>query len=157
MSYAALFSAPNLIFNATFSADGLRIDVGRSDLYDDRTPDLGPSAYTGNFAIDQPRLPIGHFLLSFGAPLISGAARLQLWDAVLVLNVSTAAGGLSLRLWANAAWEAADVLVLETSGPASEGAAWAITWAPEPGVSTWAGKGYLPRPWMPSALSPLAP
>jgi alpha-L-fucosidase 2 len=77
----------------------VRIDVGRADLYDDRTADSTPHAFTGDFVYDRPRLPIGHLLVQFGVPINSATGRIGLWDAEAQYNVSTGGATTTLRMW----------------------------------------------------------
>ena len=49
------------MYTITGQADGLRIDVSHSGVYDDR----GGLNHTDNFACDRPRLPIGIVLTHF--------------------------------------------------------------------------------------------
>jgi hypothetical protein len=113
----------------------VRIDIGRADLYDDRTQAATPQAFTGDFVYDRPRLPIGHFIVQFSAPLTSASGRLGLWDAEAQYNVSTggSAATTTLRIWASADHELADALVLELGGTERP----AVRWVAEPGDSFW--------------------
>jgi hypothetical protein len=61
-------------------ADGLRIDVSHSGVYDDR----GGLNHTDNFACDRPRLPIGIILTHF-----TGGALTSVRSVVLTLHLST--------------------------------------------------------------------
>ena len=70
----------------------VRLDISRADVYDDRTPQSTPDAWTNDFVYDQPRLPIGHFELTFSAPVRGALGRLSLWGAEASYNVSTADG-----------------------------------------------------------------
>jgi hypothetical protein len=123
-------------------ADGgtLRVDVSRVDVYDDRDARLG-TAFTDDFIFDQPRLPIGHLLLRApGDVFESASARIVLADGVVRGVLETSAGAFGFALYANAAWQSADVIVLETN------ATWNVTWVPELAASTQAGPNYVPNP-----------
>ena len=118
----------------------LRIDISRQSLYDDRTADLGLPLYLNNFVFDQPRLPVGHFILTWASnsqpTAITG--RVSLYDARAMLNVTTPVGGISIALWACAAFNSADVIVMEVSSSGSESAS--IVFVPEIAQSTWSGR-----------------
>ena len=112
----SLFGGNAMVGFMMFQPDNrtVRIDVGRADVYDDRSQDSTPHAFLDDFVYDTPRLPIGHFLVTFGADLVEGSGRLSLWNAQAAYNVSTVAGATTrLRAWASADHELADVLVLE--------------------------------------------
>ena len=137
-----------LLFQPTPSA--LRLDISRQDVYDDRTAALGPPKFLGNFVFDQPRLPVGHFDVTFDAPIAAGSGRISLFSAVSTLSVTTASGAvLSLAVWACAAWDtAADVVAIEATWSGSGGGAPSITWVPDVAESTWSGRDarYVPNP-----------
>ena len=124
------------------SDDALRLDISLQSLWDDRTPDLGSPYYTGNFAYDQPRLPSGSIQISWKSKgqiqLASGSVSLH--RARALLNVTTAAGGFQIEVWASAAWSRAggDVVVLEVTSTGAEEAT--ATWIPAVAASTWASK-----------------
>lgn len=116
----------------------VRVDIGRSDTYDDRTPESTPDAFVHDFVYDQPRLPIGHFLFTFGTPVLGAVGRLSLWDAEASYNVSTAAGQVCrLRAFAPSPTveSTADVVVLEAT---RGGACGRVEFVPAPGDSLWA-------------------
>ena len=121
----------------------LRLEVSKKSLWDDRTPDLvtPPSVlarnktyYTNDFAHDQPRLPSGHFELTWGskkeAPILA-VGRVDLHAARAALDVTTTAsgGGFGVRVWACAAYDVADVVVVETWG-VGDGDAPDVVWVP---------------------------
>jgi hypothetical protein len=137
----------------------LQIDVSRTPVYDDRNASLGAPRFLNNFVFDKPRLPIGHFSITFlGEPILSGDGRISLFSAVSSLNITTAAGNLSLAVWACAAWDtAADVITVEASW--SGASAPTITWVPEIAQSTWSGRNaeYVPNPPPTNASSVLRP
>jgi len=145
------------------SANGeLQMHVSRQTLWDDRTPDLGPIYYLDNFALDQPRLPLGYFSITMtsGAPLLSATGRVSLWDAVAQLNVTTPAGSCALAAWASAAHDraagGADVVVLETSWAGSE--ACVVKWVPLRCASTWSNDArYVFNPPPLNATAVLSP
>ena len=66
----------------------VRVDISRADVYDDRSLESTPHAWTGDFVFDQPRLPIGHFEITFSEPVLGAAGRLSLWNAEASYNVS---------------------------------------------------------------------
>jgi alpha-L-fucosidase 2 len=123
----------------------IRIDVSRTVVYDDRVP--GMPSFLNNFVYDQPRLPIGHFVLTWssGADPVTGLGRLSLFDGTASLNITTPSGALSLRVWASAEWETADVIAVETDS--SGGEVWQVSFVPEAAVSTWnSDASYVPNP-----------
>ena len=117
----------------------LRLDLGRTDIYDDR---VNPNQHTpghaeGNFACDRPRLPIGYFLLSFTHEVVSFTQRLVLWDATAIGKVRTEGGGkCEYAAFAAADYALADVLQLSLNCSGGEEAV--LAWVPQPAVSTWA-------------------
>ena len=130
--------------------DGLRIDLGRTDVYDDRVspPSGGMDAGRGNFACDRPRLPIGIFLVHFsGDAIISFDMRLKLFDAEVEGTVITALGTCAFEMFSNARYDIADVSAIRFSCNATEHAT--LAWVPHAGNSTWAkrcGKNYTYNP-----------
>jgi len=104
----------------------LQLDISSKSLWDDRTSDLqtpssfGPKRkfYVGNFVDDQPRLPSGHFEMSWpsGKAPILASGRVSLFNARATLNVTTTTmgAGFSIAVWASADYESADVVVVET-------------------------------------------
>ena len=124
---------------STGQADGLRIDVGRTDVYDDRVSQPHGSMDPGrrNFACDRPRLPIGIFLVHFaGQQLVSLNMRLKLFDAEIEGIVTTAAGTCDFEMFSNARYDIADVSGIRFSCNGSEHAT--LTWVPHAANSTWA-------------------
>ena len=140
--------AQGLMVRATKSAegiaDGLRIDVGHSGVYDDRTPKSG----RGNFVCDRPRLPIGMFLVHFAAPTLESLSmRLSLYDAVLSGTATTALGRCDFKSFVNADYGTADASAIRFNCSGGERAR--IEWAPSLANSTWAGSrcpGYVYNP-----------
>ena len=121
----------------------VRIDVGRADLYDDRTLAATPHAFTGDFVYDRPRLPIGHLVVSFGAPIVGASGRIGLWDAEAQYNITAAGRTTALRMWASADHELADALVLELGGAAERAE---VRWVPEKGDSFWMARTVAKTP-----------
>ena len=130
----------------------LHIELSRQTVYDDRAPSLGSPRFLENFVFDQPRLPIGHFEVSWAAsPITAGAGRLSLFNARAELNVTYSSNAsLSLAVWACAAWDtAADVVVVEAGwAGGGAGSTPSILWVPDPALSTWTGRDarYVPNP-----------
>ena len=125
------------------SLSSLRLNVNRQTLWDDRTPDLGYPSYIGNFAYDQPRLPCGHFEISWasGAAPSEITGRVILHDGTATVNISTPSGSCSLAVWASAQFDssqaaAADVIVIETFESGSEECI--VQYVAEAAESTWA-------------------
>jgi hypothetical protein len=116
----------------------VRVDISRADVYDDRSLESTPHAWTGDFVFDQPRLPIGHFEIMFSEPVLGAVGRLSLWNAEASYNVSFAGRGKTceLRAWALTPTVAADadVIALEVS---RNGACGRVEWVPEPANSLW--------------------
>ena len=134
----------------------LRLDIGRTDVYDDRVSALNAGGacnatrcpYIGNFALDQPRLPLGHLLIELDTPIIEATGRTILWDARSEISLTTLAGTqLTVAAWACAAWQDGDALVVEVRAIGG-GSLPRISYVPEPAVSTWAGgeKRYVFNP-----------
>lgn len=122
----------------------IRIDISRTVVYDDRTPDM--PQYMNNFVFDQPRLPIGHFYASWVGNLVNATGKISLYNGIVILNIITDQGTLALNMYASADWTTADVMVLETNSTNNEH--WSITWIPEIAQSTWSGQSnrYVPNP-----------
>ena len=140
------------------SPNALRIEVGRTTLYDDRTPDLGTPLYLNNFALDQPRLPIGYVEVTWsGAPITAAAGRLDLLRARATVNVTTAAGAFSVSAWAPAAAALADAIVVEVA-PLAGADTPRTAFVPLPAVSTWASQDarYVFNPAAVAARGPAA-
>ena len=105
--------------------DGLRFDVGRTDVYDDRasvTPGSTPGRGLNrtNFACDSPRLPIGiilaHFASNNNAALSSIDMRLDLFNGEVRGTVAPSGGGAcDLALWSNAVYATADVSAIKVN------------------------------------------
>eukprot|EP01050_Picozoa_sp_SAG11_P022974 SAG11_NODE_4484_length_1878_cov_7.328274_2_plen_337_part_00 len=116
----------------------MRVDISRADVYDDRTPQSTPGSWTNDFVYDQPRLPIGHFELTFSAPVRGAVGRLSLFNAEASYNVSTADGKIcELRAFAPSptAEATADVVVLEAT---RGGVCGRVAFMPAPAESLWA-------------------
>ena len=103
---------------------GLRFDVGRTDIYDDRQSTTNASKPPGsagrsNFACDAPRLPIGAFLANFelrGAvqQLSALEMRIDLFNGQVRGKVTPVGGGsCSFSLWSHAVYSQADVSALQ--------------------------------------------
>jgi alpha-L-fucosidase 2 len=124
----------------------VRLDVSRTVVYDDRTPDLPGTQFLNNFVFDQPRLPVGHFYLGWQGSFSSASARIRLYDGLVALTVTTTLGTLSANIWASADYGTADVIVIETNATAGE--AWRVVFVPEIAQSTWSGQDsrYVPNP-----------
>lgn len=149
------------------TATALEMHVNRQTLWDDRTPDLKSPYYLDNFALDQPRLPVGLFRISWlsGAAPTSAQGRVSLYDGVASLNVSTPSGSCALAAWASAVHDSAapggnggaDVVVLETSWTGGEQCI--VQWETLPCTSTWSGNDnrYVFNPAALNATSTLSP
>jgi alpha-L-fucosidase 2 len=124
----------------------VRIAISRADVYDDRTNETTPDAYMNNFVYDRPRLPIGSLQVTFSSPVLGAEGRIVLHDAEAQYNVTTTAGAILLRVWACAAIDAADAIIVEASGVGGESAS--VVWVPSIAQSTWAGRDshYRPNP-----------
>lgn len=133
---------------------GLRIDIGRSDLYDDRSATGTPHAYKNNFVYDQPRLPLGSFRLTWAGALTGAVGRVGLWDAQASLTLTTSAGAIQVRVWANAADAQGDVIVMELVPSGGESVQ--ATFVPQSAQSTWQGNdpSYVPNPPWQSLSTP---
>ena len=96
----------------------LRLDVSRTDVYDDRAPDATYSVKPDNFVFNRPRLPIGsflffclsyfpagHFVFQPRGKFVAGSMRLRLFQADVVATLATDLGNITIQLFANAAFE----------------------------------------------------
>lgn len=150
-------TTPNNIYASLFGGNGdhgfymyadsgstLRVEIGRTSIYDDRRP--GDANYMGNFVFDQPRLPIGYLQLSTSlGPITAGLGRLDIYNGVARYNVTTVNGTVMLTLWAHAQWQDVDVIVvdaLQLSGSERITA----RFVPEAADSTWSSPQYVPNP-----------
>ena len=152
MMVRATQSAPTTSAHGGGTVDGLRFDVGRSDVYDDRatvTPGSVPGTGLNrtNFACDSPRLPLGIFLAHFkpngsdDATLSSIDMRLDLFNGEVRGTAALSGGGAcQFALWSNAVFTTADVSAVKVS--CSPGAAATLTWVPHAAVSTWAAQSF---------------
>lgn len=136
---------------AGFNSNSLRLSLGRTDVYDDRTAELcggtAPTcnAFQGNFAIDTPRLPIGYMVLDYGAPLLSAIGVLDLWNGTVSGNVTTSTGVLGFRVYGLMNWRDTDAIVIETEVLSGLGG-WNVSFVASPAVSTWANADYVYNP-----------
>ncbi len=78
-----------ILFKDDQLANTLRFEIGRTDVYDHRTP--APSAY------ETSRLPIGQLLLSPLGKIIQFKLRNDLWNAEIRAEITTTEGSLSFR------------------------------------------------------------
>jgi len=119
----------------------IHISLSRSDLYDDRTAESTPAAFMGNFVYDRPRLPVGHYSITFSSPVVSAVGRMRLHTARSEYNVTLVDGMVYLSVWAA---QQLDVIVLECSSTSLVD----VQWVPELAQSTWSGRDskYTPNP-----------
>jgi alpha-L-fucosidase 2 len=123
------------------SLSTIRIDVGSTAIWDDRSP--GTNISLNNFVFDRPRLPLGFLTVDLGAPIIAGSMRLALATGIISANVSTtAAASVALTIFCHARYDLLDVAVVAVS-PAN---AASVKWNPLPAVSTWTDPHYQPNP-----------
>lgn len=78
-----------LLFADDQMPNALRFEIGRTDVYDHRTP--SPSAY------ETSRLPIGQLLLAPVGTLTGMTLRTDLWNAEMRGEISTTEGSISFR------------------------------------------------------------
>ncbi len=103
----------------------LRLDVGRADVQDHRTPMM-------SVGYDRARLPIGHFLLrTAGTVREPVSLRLSLHDAMLEGSIHTDRGTVSLRAYVHA--EDMAIIVKMHCSPGEAGAHW--EWIGEEAIS----------------------
>jgi hypothetical protein len=134
------------------NSSSLRMDVGRTDVWDRRKP--GTPGYingAGNLYM-RPRLPVGHFLIT-APPNCSWVFRTELLAAEIVVNISCAVGGPTTQLKVFAPSEANERsgIVLEVVHSASAAPLLpkeAFTFVAEESKTTRHGapKGYEPNP-----------
>jgi alpha-L-fucosidase 2 len=122
--------------NTTSAADDLGtllIEVGRSDILDDRMP--GSEFAVGNGGrCDRVRLPIGYFVLKTEGKVKSGAMRLSLWDAEISGQLQTTKGAVNFTVLTHAL---KDLNVAHVVGEAGEAGKVSWQWNPRPGNSVW--------------------
>ena len=118
-------------FNTSAGRTALRIDLGRSGVWDRRSAASPPGVFSGSALFDRPRLPIGHLELELPtANLSNGSAfRIDMFRAEAVASIHTLcsqavphfhwpslAASLDLRLVAPHGVAAGLVLELNSSG-----------------------------------------
>jgi alpha-L-fucosidase 2 len=105
--------------------NGLRIDIGRSDVRDHQAGNYSP-------LLAKARLPIGHFLVKPVGKIIKVSARLDLWNAEVKGTIYTDKGTIEFR---NLTFSESNIIYYSTIYTAEEsGFAW--KWVPEESVST---------------------
>jgi len=107
----------------------IRIELGRTDVYDDR-PRSGPLS-TRNFVFDRPRLPIGYIKVPLTGSITGGGMRISLHDARVEGHVNTTTGVTYFQVYTHATRDVSVVKlspvpfssVNERNGPRSPSAA----------------------------------
>ncbi len=111
----------------------LRLDVGRTDVYDHGTGDI-------DNLFSKARLPIGHFTLKPAGNIRTIEARLDLWNAETRGRIRTDKGDIQWRMLTASETE---LIFFETSSSPGE-AAFTWDWQPEKSVSPRAGFREMP-------------
>jgi len=107
------------------SDNGLRIDIGRSDVRDHQSGNGSP-------LLGKARLPIGHFLLKPAGKIRKISARLDLWNAEIKGTIYTDKGTIQFK---NLTFSERNVIYFSTAYTGEEsGSSW--QWVPEASVST---------------------
>ena len=82
-----------ILFRDDKDANSIRIQIGRTDVYDHRPEAGSPMHYCG-------RLPIGHLLMTPVGTMISTSLRMDLWNAEITGQIITDKGKIGLRCFA---------------------------------------------------------
>lgn len=85
-------------------ANSLRLEIGRTDVTDNRMSEP-------NFMYQQPRLPVGHFVLKPKGTILKNTARLDLWNAEANGIIETTLGKIE---WRMLTLSLAELIVIET-------------------------------------------
>jgi hypothetical protein len=96
-----------ILFKDDQQPNTLRFEIGRTDVYDHRTPE--PSAY------ETSRLPIGQLLLTPVGEIIKTSLRTDLWNAEIRGELTTTAGTITFRCFVPSAEELI-VVDMKTTG-----------------------------------------
>ncbi len=110
--YAGAISGNGLLGTNIYSdtvANAYRFDIGRSDVNEMR-----PGGHALYF---RARLPIGHFLLTTKAPVVSEEMRVNLYDAITSGKLTTQNGSISFSSFVDASH---NVIVVETNATKKE-------------------------------------
>jgi len=133
-----------VFFKDTTLPNTIGFEIGRTDVYDHRTPEQIKDKYPW----PKVRLPIGKLLLSCKGNIQSVYFRTHLWDAVVTGTITTDKGKIELRCYVPSDEK---IIVLNYRGFADEINA-AVSFRPEQGNSARAprrpmpGKIYEPNP-----------
>lgn len=117
----------------------LRVEVSRADVSDDRSRNATPGAAAGDWRFDAERLPIGHLRVALPGPATASTGRITLVEGRATYAVATAAGNISLALWASANSDLADVIVVDIDGAEA-------AWVPAAARPATTFPGYVPNP-----------
>ena len=82
-----------ILFRDDKDTNSIRIQIGRTDVYDHRPEAGSPMHYCG-------RLPIGHLLMTPVGTMISTSLRMDLWNAEITGQIITDKGKIGLRCFA---------------------------------------------------------
>ncbi len=118
----------------TKSANEIRFDIGRTDVYDHRE-NMSP-------LFGKCRLPIGYFILTTKGKIQKNTARLHLWNAMATGSITTDKGTISWTAFAHA--QNNIVLVSTTSTGDEKEFAWKFV--PERSMSSRANFSYVKQP-----------
>lgn len=130
----------------------LRLEIGRTDVVDDRVPGSRGWGTGGSFTrCMRERIGIGYFELQLEGKVTSGVMRLVLHDAEIVGALETTKGVVNYTIATHALKDINYANVLTSGG---EKAAW--RWVPHSGSSPWSkvagaakdacGESYVPNP-----------
>jgi len=75
----------------------LRMDIGRTDIYDRRTP--YDNYFVNNIMFDRPRLPVGYIQFTTNGNITQGTIRIHLYNATISGFLNTTTGTVSFLLF----------------------------------------------------------
>ena len=114
-----------ILFRDDKNTNSIRIQIGRTDVYDHRPEAGSPMHYCG-------RLPIGHLLMTPVGAITSTSLRMDLWNAEITGQIITDKGRIGLRCFAPGNSEV--IITQLTHDEGEKGAI--VTFVPEQGNSS---------------------
>nr|WP_174506298.1 hypothetical protein [Acinetobacter sp. Marseille-Q1620] len=133
--YNGIFTGNGLVGTMTYlssdSPSSVRIDLGRTDLYDHRTKD-GTYVFPDTLFL-QSRFPLGHFELNLGSTITTASGKMDIYTALATASVNTENSQQFKVKTRTLADE--DIVIIEIEGNTAPVQAANIKWITEPSVS----------------------
>ncbi len=125
--YEGVFTGNGLLGSMTYikSGNSVRVDVGRTDVYDHRTNNESA-------LFDKARLNIGHVEVIVSDTILDASGEINYKKAEALAIISTKNGGLYIRTLTLAH---RDVIYLEITGFGNSAPAYQVKWEPEKAIS----------------------